>query len=68
MSRFSQTTIAPVAGSAKVKFFVNVYKDAAGNIEPGSKTYRTLVNAQRKARSARGLTHVGVRELEISLP
>jgi hypothetical protein len=68
MSRFQQTLVAPVAAAATVKFFVNVYKDAAGNIEPGAKTYRTERNARNHIRSARGLSFVKTVQLEIKNP
>jgi len=70
MSQFVKRTVQPVAGSAEVDFFVNMYKAADGSIEPGARTYRTEANARRKARgtTARGLTFIGVKKLTIKNP
>lgn len=70
MSSFTKRTVQPVAGSAEVDFFVNLYKAADGSIEPGARTYRTEANALRKAQgvTARGLRFVKVIKMTAKLP
>jgi hypothetical protein len=66
MSKFVQTTVAPVAGSATVEAYVNVYKQADGSIRPGSRVFRKEANARKHAKSTVGNEFIGVEKITIS--
>lgn len=66
MVEVPQATLAKPA-KAEVDFFVNLYQDAHGNIEQGSRTFRQERNAIAHGRDTESLEYVGTLKFTASL-